>query len=448
MKIGIIGTGYVGLVTGACFSEFGLSVTCMDKDAAKVRSLRRGRMPFYEPGLKDLVIKNSKKGRLCFSTSFSKAVSTADVVFITVGTPPRGDGTADLSYVKGVALDVARHLEGYTVIVTRSTVPVGTGRKVARIIKAELKKRSEKRKSGSVTLNSGIATFDIASNPEFLREGSAIEDFMRPDRVVLGTQTSRAAQVLKDLYKPLFLIDTPFVITDIETAELIKYTANSYLATKISFINEIANLAEPLGVDVHTVAKAIGLDRRIGSKFLHPGPGFGGSCLPKDTAALIKMADAKGVELGVIKAAREANETQRALMLNKISNAMGTVKGKTVAVLGLSFKPNTDDMREAPSIYIIKKLLAKKALVRAYDPAAIEAARPLMPTVKFATSPYAAVRGAHAAVLVTEWNELRNLELDKIIKLMKRPLFFDLRNVYDPARMRQAGFEYHCVGRP
>lgn len=433
MHIGIIGTGYVGLVTGACFAEFGLSVTCVDKDEKKISSLKKGLIPFYEPGLDELVKRNIKQGRLRFTTKIGKAVESSLVIFIAVGTPRRGDGSADLKYVEEVAGEIAKHMDGYKVIVTKSTVPVGTGEKIREIIAKNLK---------------GQIDFDIVSNPEFLREGSAIEDFMRPNRVVVGANKPQSIAIMKDLYKPLYLIEAPFVITNIETAELIKYASNSFLATKISFINEMANLCDRVGADIHMVAKGMGLDQRIGPKFLHPGPGYGGSCLPKDTNALLKIAEDHGVELGIIGAAVRANERQRGLMVRKIKDAMGDLKGRTISVLGLSFKPNTDDMRDAPSLYIINELMREGVNIRAYDPICTKEENRILPKVKYCKDPYDAVKGAHALVIVTEWNEFRNLQLDRIKKLLKEPYFFDMRNIYDPQRMKDAGFQYYCVGRP
>ncbi len=436
MHIGIIGTGYVGLVTGACFAEFGVFVTCIDKDEKKVKALRKGVVPFYEPGLGELVKRNLKNGRLNFSTKVRDAVDSSLVIFIAVGTPPRGDGSADMSYVEKVAAEIAAEIRGYKVIVTKSTVPVGTGARLSRIISKRLTERVD---------------FDIVSNPEFLREGSAIEDFMRPNRVIVGASSQQAVAILKDLYRPLYLIETPFVITNIETAELIKYAANSFLAVKISFVNELSRLCETVGADIQTVAKGMGLDQRIGSKFLHAGPGFGGSCFPKDTRALLRLAEEHETELSVVNAAISANENQRALMFEKILKGMGDLKGKVIALLGLSFKPNTDDLREAPSLYLIERLLREKARVRTYDPVAMDNAKRLLPpTAKgifFCKDAYDAARGADALVIVTEWNQFRNLELEKVKTLLKQPLFFDLRNIYDPGKMERLGFTYFCVGR-
>jgi UDPglucose 6-dehydrogenase len=432
MHIGIIGTGYVGLVTGACFAEFGIFVTCVDKDEKKIRSLKKGVVPFYEPGLEELVQRNLKEGRLSFTTRIADAVDSSLVLFIAVGTPPRGDGSADMKFVEEVAKEIARTISGYKVIVTKSTVPVGTGEKIRAIISGNRKEQSD---------------FDIVANPEFLREGSAIEDFMRPNRVVIGAESQQAVAIMKDLYKPLYLIETPFVITDIKTAELIKYASNSFLATKISFINEMANLCEKVGADVHMVAKGMGIDQRIGSKFLHPGPGFGGSCFPKDTIAVLKMAEENKVNLGIIKAVIEANERQKSLMVKKIKDTMVSLKGKTIAVLGLSFKPNTNDIREAPAIHIIQELLKEQVKIRAYDPVAMKDTERFLPRIKYCRDAYDAVKGADALVIVTEWNQFRNLDLNRVGVLMKGPYFFDLRNIYDPGRLREKGFSYSCVGR-
>jgi UDPglucose 6-dehydrogenase len=432
MHIGIIGTGYVGLVTGACFTEFGLFVTCVDRDEEKIKSLKKGVIPFYEPGLDEIVKRNIKQGRLKFTTKIGKAVESSLVIFIAVGTPRRGDGSADMKYVEEVAREIARHIDGYKVIVTKSTVPVGTGEKLREIISKNLKEQTD---------------FDIVSNPEFLREGSAIEDFMRPNRIVVGAKSPQAVAIMKDLYKPLYLIETPFVITNIETAELIKYASNSFLATKISFINEMANLCEKVGADIHMVAKGMGFDQRIGSKFLHPGPGYGGSCLPKDTNALLKMAEEHDAELCIVNSTVRANERQKEFMIKKIKDAMGMLEGKTITILGLSFKPNTDDIRDAPSLYIINSLLKEKANIRAYDPASMKEAEKIIPRIKYCKDSYDAAKGADALVIVTEWNQFRNLELDKLKKLLKGRFFFDLRNVYEPQRVKKKGFKYFCVGR-
>jgi UDPglucose 6-dehydrogenase len=433
MHIGIIGTGYVGLVTGACFSEFGVFVTCIDKDEKKVKALRKGIVSFYEPGLEELVKRNLKNGRLSFSTKIRDAVESSLVIFIAVGTPPRGDGSADMSYVEKVAAEIAAEIRGYKVIVTKSTVPVGTGARLRKIISKKLTERVD---------------FDIVSNPEFLREGSAIEDFMRPNRVIVGASSQQAVAILKDLYRPLYLIETPFVITNIETAELIKYAANSFLAVKISFVNELSKLCEKVGADIQTVSKGMGLDHRIGAKFLHTGPGYGGSCFPKDTRALLALAEQNGAELGIVRSAVDANEKQKAHMVDKIREATGKVGGKTFAVLGLSFKPNTNDMREAPSIFIIEQLLREKASVRVFDPVAIDDAKKIFrDRVKYAAGVYECAKGADAVVIVTEWNEFRNLDLAKLRKALRSPFFFDLRNIYEPEKLKKLGFEYFSVGR-
>lgn len=434
MHIAIIGTGYVGLVTGACFAEFGVFVTCVDKDESKIEKLKEGIIPFYEPGLEDIVKRNTKEGRLRFTTQIAEAVEQSLVIFIAVGTPPRGDGSADLSYVEEVAMNIAQNMNNYKVIVTKSTVPVGTGFKIKEIIKKNLRVPVE---------------FDIVSNPEFLREGSAVEDFMRPNRVVIGAERQQAIAIMKDLYRPLYLIETPFVITDIATAELIKYATNSFLATKISFINEISALCEAVGANVKTVAKAMGLDGRIGPKFLHAGIGFGGSCLPKDTMALVKIAEERGVNLSIVKSAIDVNQRQRQRLTDKVVEAFeGNLKGKTVGILGLSFKPNTDDIREAPSLFIIQTLLEKEALIKTYDPVAMDNVRKIFPDITYCSDAYSAAEGVDALIIVTEWNQFRNLELAKIKKIMRGNLFFDFRNIYEPEKVREFGFKYHSVGRP
>lgn len=433
MYISIIGTGYVGLVTGACFAEFGIFVNCVDKDKEKIEKLKKGIIPFYEPGLEDLVKRNTKEGRLKFTTKIDKAVEDSLVVFIAVGTPPRGDGSANLNYVEEVAKKIAKNMNSYKVIVTKSTVPVGTGFKVKDIINRHLEKP---------------VNFDIVSNPEFLREGSAIEDFMRPNRVVIGAQSEQAIAIMKDLYRPLYLLETPFVITDILTAELIKYATNSFLATKISFINEMSVLCEAVGANVNVVAKAMGLDGRIGPKFLHAGIGFGGSCLPKDTRALVKIAEEKGVSLRIVSAVIEANENQKERLTKKIIKAFdGKIENKTIGILGLSFKPNTDDIRESPALFIINRLLQEKALIKAYDPAAMENTKTVFPNVIYCSDVYSVAKDADGIVIVTEWNQFRNLDLSKIKKLMRNSFFFDFRNVYEPEKVRQFGFKYYSVGR-
>jgi UDPglucose 6-dehydrogenase len=433
MHIAVIGTGYVGLVTGACFAEFGVYVTCMDKDMEKIEKLKEGIVPFYEPGLEDIVKRNLKEGRLKFTNNIEEAVENALVIFIAVGTPPRGDGSADLKYVEEVAEEIAKNMKSYKVIVTKSTVPVGTGFKIKEIIRKNI---------------NGTIEFDIASNPEFLREGSAVEDFMRPNRVIIGAESPQAIAIMKDLYRPLYLLETPFVITDITTAELIKYATNSFLATKISFINEISALCEVVGADVNVVAKAMGLDGRIGAKFLHAGVGFGGSCFPKDTRALVKIAEEKGVNLEIVKAAINANERQKNRIIEKIIKSFdNNLKGEIIGILGLSFKPNTDDIREAPSISIIQSLIKAGAEIKAYDPAAMNNAKDLLPQVKYCSDAYSVAEDASALVVVTEWNQFRNLDFEKIKSLMKGNLLFDLRNIYEPSKMKNLGFKYYGVGR-
>ncbi len=435
MNITMIGTGYVGLVTGTCFSEFGHHVTCVDKIEEKIESLNRGEIPIYEPGLDTLVAKNVKEGRLKFTVDLAASVPGADAVFLAVGTPSsrRGDGYADLTYVYQAARELAPYLSGYTVVVDKSTVPVGTARQVARIIKEE----------------NPEADFDVASNPEFLREGAAINDFMRPDRIVIGVDSERAENVLREIYKPLYLIETPIVCTTIETAELIKYAANAFLAMKISFINEMANVCEAVGADVTSLAKAIGMDKRIGPKFLHPGPGYGGSCFPKDTLALLRIAQEYGEGLRLVEAAVEVNAAQKARMVKKIKDALGgSVAGKTVGFLGLTFKPETDDMREAPSVTIIPALMEKGAIVRAHDPQGIKEAKKYLPDgIKYVRDAYEASKDADALVLMTEWNQYRALDMERIRSLMRQPVFIDLRNVYDPETMKKLGFKYTGVGR-
>ena len=433
MHISVIGTGYVGLVTGACFAEFGLTVTCMDSDSKRIGKLEKGEVPFYEPGITELVAKGIRDNRLTFTTDIAKAVDEALVIFIAVGTPSRSDGSADLSYVEEVGRGIAKHMTGYKVIATKSTVPVGTGEKLREVIKASQKQPIR---------------FDIVSNPEFLREGSAIEDFLRPNRVVIGADSAEAVAIMKNLYRPLYLLETPIVITDIPTAEMIKYASNAFLATKVSFINEIANLCEKVGADVQVVSKGMGLDHRIGSKFLHAGPGFGGSCFPKDVAALIQTGDRVGSEMQIAKAAAAVNERQKLAMVEKIRQTLGGLQGKTVGVLGLSFKPNTNDLRDAPALTIIEGLLNAGCAVRAYDPAALEEGSKLLPKITPCTDPYEAAKGSDALVIMTEWNQVRNLEFDRLKTLLRQPVLIDLRNVYEPERVVGMGFRYVSVGRP
>ena len=430
----MIGTGYVGLVSGACFSEFGVSVSCVDQDAAKIAGLRRGEMPIYEPGLAALVAANVAAGRLSFTTDLAATVAGADAVFIAVGTPSRrGDGHADLSYVFAAAEAIGRALRGPAVVVTKSTVPVGTGYQVAAIL------RGTRAKDG----------VEVAANPEFLREGSAIADFMRPDRVVIGADSERARVVLRQLYRPLYLIETPMLFTDVATAELIKYAANAFLATKVTFINEIADLCETLGADVQDVARGIGLDGRIGRKFLHAGPGFGGSCFPKDCRALLRTAGEAGGGLAIVETVLRVNEARKCRMADKIAAACGgSLAGKSLAVLGLTFKPNTDDMRDAPSLEILPRLIAAGARIRAFDPEGMDEARKLMPELVYCRDAYQTMEGADALILLTEWNEFRGLDLGRVRDLLASPLVIDLRNIYQPQEMAAVGFSYLSIGRP
>jgi len=431
MRIAMIGTGYVGLVSAACLSEFGHDVVCVDKDEAKIAGLHAGKVPIFEPGLDEVVATNVKAGRLSFTSDLAAAMPAADAVFIAVGTPSRrGDGHADLSFVFGAAEEIAASLEGYTVVVTKSTVPVGTGRKVEDIIRK---------------LRPG-ADFDVASNPEFLREGSAIEDFRRPDRVVVGCETDRARDVIKEIYRPLYLHETPIVFTSRETSELIKYAANAFLATKITFINEMADLCEKVGADIQDVARGIGLDGRIGSKFLHAGPGFGGSCFPKDTLALLKTSQDSGAPARIVGTVVEVNDARKSKMADKIIQAFGGVGGKTVAVLGLTFKPNTDDMRDAPSLVIVPILQAAGARIRGYDPEGMDEAKKLL-DIELCSDAYEAISGADGVVILTEWNEFRALDLGRLRSLLTHTLMVDLRNIYRPSHMAEAGFTYVSVGR-
>jgi UDPglucose 6-dehydrogenase len=434
MRVAMIGTGYVGLVSGACFADFGHEVVCVDKDKEKIAALTRGEMPIYEPGLNDVVAINARAGRLKFTTELSGAVAEADAVFIAVGTPSRrGDGFADLSFVYDAAREIARALDGFTVVITKSTVPVGTGDEVERIIRET---RPE-------------ADFTVVSNPEFLREGAAIRDFKLPDRIVIGTADTRAREVMSELYRPLYLNRSPILFTGRRTAELIKYAANAFLATKITFINEIADLAEKVGADVQEVARGMGLDNRIGSKFLHAGPGYGGSCFPKDTVALIKTAQDHASPLRIVEAVAAVNDARKRAMARKVSAALnGDVRGKTVAVLGLTFKPNTDDMREAPSIPLITALQDMGAKVRAYDPVGMEQAKSVIGNVTFCDDAYSCAKGAAALVIVTEWEQFRALDFDRLKTVMAHAVLVDLRNVYRPDEMSRRGFVYEGVGRP
>ena len=434
MRIAMVGTGYVGLVSGACFSEFGTEVVCIDADAAKIERLERGEIPIFEPGLDVLVANNRAAGRLTFTTDLAGAVAEAEAVFIAVGTPTgRTGGEADLSYVYEAVREVAGHLKGYTVVVNKSTVPVGTGREVARIIREA----------------NPVADFDVVSNPEFLREGAAINDFMRPDRVIIGAETDRARETMRALYRPLFLIETPILFMTLETAELTKYAGNAFLATKITFINEIADLCEKVGADVHDVARGIGLDGRIGRKFLQPGPGYGGSCFPKDTLALVHTAQKAGAPVRIVETVADINDKRKKAMAGRIVEACGgSVAGKTVAILGVTFKPNTDDMRDAPSLEIIPALIAAGARVQAYDPEGMGQAEPLLPGVVWCKSAYDAMAGADAVAILTEWNEFRALDIQRIKGSMNEPVMVDLRNIYSPDEMIAAGFRYSSLGRP
>jgi UDPglucose 6-dehydrogenase len=433
VKICVVGSGYVGLVTGACLADFGVQVTGVDKDAAKVAALERGEIPIYEPGLATLVRKNMEAGSLSFTTELGASLEEADAVFIAVGTPSSEDGSADLTFVREVARSIGEHLNDFKVVITKSTVPIGTGKMIEQIIREA---------------SGGDRDFAVVSNPEFLREGSAIEDFMRPDRVVVGTRDPRAIEIMLDIYSPLHVADVPFVITDVESAELIKYASNGFLATKISFINEVAALCEKLGADVEVVARGMGLDNRIGPKFLNTGPGFGGSCFPKDTRAVAQIARDHGMSFRIIEAVLAANEETKRRMADKVEQALGgSVAGRTLALLGLSFKPDTDDVRESPAIDVARELLARGARLRAFDPEAMEAARGELPEVTMAADAYDAADGADALVVLTEWNQFRKLELERLAGLLTRPLIVDLRNIYEPAKIVAAGFRYVSLGR-
>jgi UDPglucose 6-dehydrogenase len=432
-KICVVGSGYVGLVSGACMADFGNEVICVDSDKRKIDMLKRLEIPFYEFALSELLKKAMDEGRLSFTTSLEKGVKNSKVIFIAVGTPSDKNGEADLSAVLEVAGQIAKHMTGYRLIVQKSTVPVGTGARVRETIERNLKKK---------------VPFDVASNPEFLREGSAVETFMRPDRVVIGTWTKKAERLLSDIYAPLYLNETPMVKTSVESAELIKYAANAFLATKISFINEMANLCERVGADVKVIERAIGLDRRIGPKFLHAGVGFGGSCFPKDTMALARFSEEFGEPMKIVNATIRINQAQRKRIIERIKKSIAPAKGKTVAVLGLSFKPNTDDLREAPSLDIVRALKKDGVKVRVFDPVAMPPAKPMLRGVEFCRDAYDAATGAHAVVLVTEWNEFRRLDLGKLQSLMKKPVVIDCRNIYEPSEMARLGFIYSGVGRP
>ena len=432
MNICIVGVGYVGLVTGTCFAEFGNHVICVDKDEQRISSLQQNIIPIFEPGLEEMVKRNQSAGRLNFTQDVNEAVEKSLAVFIAVGTPSDSAGSANLEYVYQVAETIGKLMTGYKIIVTKSTVPVGTGKEISEIIRKNQKE--------------GIP-FDVVSNPEFLREGSAIEDFLRPNRVVIGTDNEQAAAIMKDIYSPLYLIETPFLNTNVETAEMIKYASNAFLATKISFINEMANICELVGADVHQVAKGMGLDGRISRKFLHPGPGYGGSCFPKDTKAIVKLAETYGYRFKIVESVIEVNEQQQVRMVDKIENVLGDLKGKRLGILGLTFKPNTDDIRDSPAIRIIEILLKKGAIVSAYDPAGMEAAAKILKGVNYTNDIYEAAQDAEALVIITEWNEFRYLDWEKVQASLRSPTVIDLRNIYEPDKMKTRGFNYHCVGR-
>ncbi len=428
MRICVVGSGYVGLVTGACLADFGMDVVCVDQDEAKIAQLQAGRIPIYEPGLSTLVAKNEEAGRLSFTTELGPALEAAAAVFIAVGTPPREDGSSDLRYVREVAQAIGGRLNSYKAIVTKSTVPVGTGRMIEKII-------------------GHGRTFSVVSNPEFLREGSAIEDFMRPDRLVIGSRDQRATDIMLEIYSPLRARGVPIVVTDVETAEMIKYASNSFLATRISFINEVAELCERTGADVQVVARGMGLDKRIGPLFLRPGPGFGGSCFPKDTRAMVSMARDAGARARIVEATLDVNRRVQERMLIKIESVLGAPRGRTVAMLGLSFKPDTDDIRESPALFVLDQLLSGGAAVRAYDPAAMDNARRIRPEAVYCDDPYEAAEGADLLAILTEWNQFRALEFDRLRTLLREPSIVDLRNLYEPERVAAAGFRYASLGR-
>jgi UDPglucose 6-dehydrogenase len=447
MQIAIIGSGYVGLVTGTCLADFGLSVTCVDQDETKISLLNSGGVPIYEPNLEALIQKNVSAGRLTFTNDLKNAVKQSKVIFIAVGTPSNDDGSANLKQIEKVAQQIAHHLNEYKVIVNKSTVPIGTAAKIKEIISENQNviARSEATKQSQPT--SKPFEFDIVSNPEFLREGSAVYDFTHPDKIVIGTTNNKALKIMQEIYRPLYLIDIPFVITNPETAELIKYACNTFLATKITFINEIANLCDKVGADVHQIAKAMGLDGRISPKFLHPGPGYGGSCFPKDTEALYHFATTCGYDFKLLKGVISANKRQRELMVEKIKHHIGDLKGKTIGVLGLAFKQNTDDIRKSPAIDIIHLLLKEGAHIRCFDPLAMENTRKILPDLTYCQDEYGTSQGSDALVITTEWNQFRNIDLSKIKKLLKLPILLDLRNLYDPEKTKALGFTYEGVGR-
>ena len=470
MKVTIIGTGYVGLVTGTCLADFGLSVTCVDQDDTKINLLNSGGVPIYEPNLETLIKKNVSAGRLTFTTDLKKAVKESKVIFIAVGTPPNHDGSANLKQIEEVAQQIAASLNEYKVIVNKSTVPIGTATKIKEIINkyqtlslrategsaaippSIIAREQSDRSNPNLNRRTGVLPvypipFDVVSNPEFLREGSAVQDFTHPDKIVIGTTSDKALKIMQEIYRPLYLIDTPFVITNPETAELIKYACNSFLATKITFINEIANLCDKVGADVHQIAKAMGLDGRISPKFLHPGPGYGGSCFPKDTEALYHFASTCGYDFKLLKGVISANKRQRELMVEKMKHNIGNIKGKIIAVLGLAFKQNTDDIRKSPSIDIIKLLLKEGVRIKCFDPLAMENAKKILPDIIYCENEYDAALGSDALVIATEWNQFRNLDLLKIKRLLKTPVLIDLRNLYEPEKVNKLGFIYEGVGR-
>ncbi len=433
MQIAVIGTGYVGLVSGACFADFGIDVVCADIDEDKIARLEKGEIPFFEPGLFEKVQTNVAAERLSFTTEVAAAIRDAMVIFIAVGTPANRDGTPNLTFIDAVASEIGRNLDDYKVVVTKSTVPPRTGERVRALVAAEAGDSAE---------------FDVVSNPEFLREGSAIEDFMRPDRIVVGADSERAVEIMKDLYRPLYILETPFIVTDVPTAEMIKYTSNAFLAVKVSFITEIDNVCERVGADVHQVSRAMGLDGRISPKFLHPGPGFGGSCFPKDVSALVTAAEAVDYDFRIGKAVLEVNSRQRQMMVHKITKVAGDPDGKKIGFLGLAFKPNTDDMRDSPTIEIIQALQRAGARIRAYDPAAMDNARHIFKDVDYCDDVYAVAEGADVLVVATEWNQFRSIDLHRVKQSMRSPVVVDMRNIYDPQRMRELGFTYDSVGRP
>ncbi len=455
MKIAIIGSGYVGLVTGTCLADFGLQVTCVDQDETKISLLNSGGVPIYEPNLEALIQKNVSAGRLTFTTDLKKAVKQSKVIFIAVGTPPNHDGSANLAQIEKVAQQIATSLNEYKIIVNKSTVPIGTARKIKEIISKNqdvIARDQGDRSNPNLNRRTGVSPvypipFDVVSNPEFLREGSAVYDFTHPDKIVIGTTSPKALKIMQEIYRPLYLIDTPFVITDSETAELIKYACNAFLATKITFINEIANLCDKVGADVHQIAKSMGLDGRINPKFLHPGPGYGGSCFPKDTEALYHFATTCGYDFKVLKGIISANKQQRELMIEKIKRHIGDLKGKTIAVLGLAFKQNTDDIRKSPAIDIIQLLIKEGANIRCFDPLAMDNTKRILPDLTYCQDEYETARESDALVITTEWNQFRNLDLEKVKKLLKTPILLDLRNLCDPAVLKYLGFVYEGVGR-